>query len=754
MIGPCRGKRGGSNLLSGYVAVIDADSSLTEKNEVVNGAPHPDRVHRALTEWNLSHCIYSTFSHGSDKGNRYRVVFPVEVKDKAELKAFSLYIVYLLQQVAEIPLALTIESYTWGNGWALPRVAFEGAEFYSAFHFGVMPDPENLVEIYQTRSVEKAPPNKSDLIPDAKSPLGLFEHYIPIKAQLEEAGYEYVCQTVITTASGRDTVAMRYRRPGSTSAPGVVLFESDDGRMRVYSHHGTDPLNNGHANDSFDVWMILNGFGDQHLQDALLAGVPIIQEQVEAELEERYPTVMEAGVKFKFGNIYTDEFNAVSYRLLDSAAFAAMLQNTPMVPSIAQSEEGRDVLKMVPRAEYWNRCHRRRMYNGIIYLPHPLNGQKNHIVEKNGALYFNLFRSWHVSNKEGQWPLLEWHLRNTICSGSEEEYEYLINWFAHFVQFPEEKPGTAVVLRGGRGWGKSLVFSEIAKQLGTHALVVGNNRLLTGNFNSHLRNKLLVVVEESFWSGSPRDRGVLQHLITDQITSYEKKNLEAEPGMSFVRVVMISNEDWVAPAASDERRYFLPKVCTASMDRDRPEGKPGHFFPQLVTEMRSGGLEAFFHHLVKYPVSMPRLRKLPETEGLQEQRRHSLDWLDRWFYTVFSDGRIRAKEVSFTWMPDGLRVPMTEVIISVDGASSKAGGHVHKGSSIDFEQRAYKILGRNSVKKIAEPGGGMAYVLPSLQECREAFDRHIGTSAEWPTAGKPDEVSRGQGEQQHVWTTH
>ena len=754
MIGPCRGKRGGANLERGFFAVVDADSSINEKNEVIEGAPPPHFVHEQLKAWNLSHCLYTTFSHGSDKGNRYRIVFPVQVENKAELKAFVMYIVTSLQNHG-IPLALTLESYTWGNGWALPRVKFEGAEYYTVHHFGVVPSPADLVPYYNTTTIEKAPPNRFDQTPASGSPMSLFDKYLPIREQLEQAGYEYVSQTTIVDSEGRDRVAMRYRRPGSTSAPGVVLFEDSDGRMRVYSHHGTDPLNNGHANDAYDVWQILGGFGSDY-KATLLAALPTLHEQIEAEMHERFPSVMEAGNKFKIGNIYTDDFGALTYRLLDITQFELMTQNRPQVPveDYAKDPDGNEskTLKTISQAEFWRRSRNRVMYNGVVYQPYPINGAKNPVVEKHGDVYFNMFRTWHLGYKPGRWDLLEWHLRNSLCAGGEEEYEYLLNWFAHLFQFPTEKPGTALVLRGGRGLGKSVIMSELARALGTHGLVVGTNRLLTGNFNSHLRNKLLVVVEESFWSGSPKDRGVLQHLITDTATTYEKKQMDPEAGLSYIRVAMITNEDWAAPAAADERRYFVPTLSDASKQRDIKNGQMGHFFPALVREMRSGGLEAFVQAMIERPVSLPRLRKLPQTEGLLTQKKLSLDWLDRWLYTVLSDGRVRNKETVVLWLPDGLRISAVTLQASLESASPKA-SHIHHGVLTDFEARMDNAMGKGGLKKVNDYADGLTYVLPSLYECRQAFIKHTGIPIEWPEQVPVGGLKEVRNEPV-VWTTH
>lgn len=51
----------------------------------------------------------------------------------------------------------------------------------------------------------------------------------------------------------------RFTTPGSTSGlPGVKVFE--DGR--AYSHHGSDPLADGHSHDAFSVFCILAHKGD------------------------------------------------------------------------------------------------------------------------------------------------------------------------------------------------------------------------------------------------------------------------------------------------------------------------------------------------------------------------------------------------------------------------------------------------------------------------------------------------------------
>ena len=79
------------------------------------------------------------------------------------------------------------------------------------------------------------------------------------------------------------------------------------------------------------------------------------------------------------------------------------------------------------------------------------------------------------------------------------------------VQRPGERPGTAVVLRGGQGVGKTIVGQIVGHLLDpAHYVLVTQQRHLTGTFNKHLMSRLLVQVEEAFWAGDRQTRGTLK----------------------------------------------------------------------------------------------------------------------------------------------------------------------------------------------------------------------------------------------------
>ena len=82
---------------------------------------------------------------------------------------------------------------------------------------------------------------------------------------------------------GYKRAGSRYRSPESTSGiPGVVRLTGDDGKERIYSHHGgTDPLSNlsneGHALDVFDVICILDH--GSNVSHAVKALAPVVDKE-------------------------------------------------------------------------------------------------------------------------------------------------------------------------------------------------------------------------------------------------------------------------------------------------------------------------------------------------------------------------------------------------------------------------------------------------------------------------------------------
>jgi len=140
---------------------------------------------------------------------------------------------------------------------------------------------------------------------------------------------------------------------------------------------------------------------------------------------------------------------------------------------MVQVTDGNGNTKAVCIADAWIRSPARREYpNGFSLLP----GQD----APEGV--YNLWRGWGLEPKEGDAKPALKHLRNVICSGDDKVFRYLLGWLAHCVQKPGDPAEVAVVLRGGRGTGKSTVGRWMAQIFGGHALHILHSRHRRGVF--------------------------------------------------------------------------------------------------------------------------------------------------------------------------------------------------------------------------------------------------------------------------------
>ena len=98
--------------------------------------------------------------------------------------------------------------------------------------------------------------------------------------------------------------------------------------------------------------------------------------------------------------------------------------------------------------------------------------------------------------------LLRWkrHVFSILCNHQGRLYRYLIRWLAHLVQKPEEKPGTAIILKGGQGTGKNTFADPLLQVMGSHGQYVNRPELITGRFNSAIENKLLIFADEAMFN--------------------------------------------------------------------------------------------------------------------------------------------------------------------------------------------------------------------------------------------------------------
>jgi hypothetical protein len=354
----------------------------------------------------------------------------------------------------------------------------------------------------------------------------------------------------------------------------------------------------------------------------------------------------------------------------------------------------------------------RRQYDGIIFAP----GQ---VVPG----YLNLDRGFAVTPKPGSCSLFLDHIRNNLCRGDEDLSDYLLAWMADCVQNRSKRPGVSVVLRGRQGTGKGIFCSQFGALFGRHFIQISQAGHLTGNFNSHLKDKLVVHADEAFWAGDKKAEGVLKALITEETIQIEMKGKDVVTFRNHIRLIVSSNNDWVVPAGNEERRFFVLDVGDARM-QDRA------YFARIISEMDHGGREALLSYLLDYDLYGIDVGRPPRTSALLDQKAYSSSPVQSWWYERLMDGYLTSERTKWD-----AEISTDTLYEDYRDFSQSMGVRRPLAPSAFGKSLKALIPGLERDRPSKGKSRGYVYRMPPLETCRRYFDIYTMGSHDWPEAG-------------------
>lgn len=393
-------------------------------------------------------------------------------------------------------------------------------------------------------------------------------------------------------------------------------------------------------------------------------------------------------------------------RLLSPAAFKLKLANQFVGRKTA--------------AEAWISSPGRRDYDGMEFHPDPENAPGT-------PGYLNLWHGFSVEprRKPGAYSTLEDHMRTNVCGGDDGLFRWLFGWFAHLVQRPRERPGTAVVLRGPQGVGKTKIGEAFGSLFTAHYALVSDPRYVVGQFNAHMAKCLLLQADEAVWAGDKKAEGRLKSLVTERDQMIEQKGVDAIKMPNFVRLLMTSNEGWVVPAGKDERRFCVLDVGTAAAQNHE-------YFAELDAQLDAGGREALLFDLLHFDLSSVNVRSIPRTKALLEQKVRSLDSVENWWLERLIAGMVTHKHDR--WQD----TVASDALFDDYVAAAEKIGVRRKSEQTVFAMKLRRIVPGIERKRLTMTESDnvtvrrtWCYVLPTLDDCRAAFEESVGQQYQW-----------------------
>ena len=333
------------------------------------------------------------------------------------------------------------------------------------------------------------------------------------------------------------------------------------------------------------------------------------------------------------------------------------------------------------------------------------------------------------------------HLLQNIARNNQEHYDYLFRWMAFGAQYPDQVPEVAIVVRGGRGTGKGLFAREYGALFGEAFVHVSNSQHVTGTFNAHLQNCVVCFFDEAIWAGSKQGESVLKQLITEPLIAIEAKYRNPVMARNHLHIIVAGNDDWLVPTGVDERRFCVFDVSDSQQQNHA-------YFKKINQQMRHGGRSAMLHDLLNFDLGSWHPREAPKTNALLDQKRHSFNPREAWWYECLWEGQMAGEEEASGWPKGNMQVAKEHTYRSYLSHAKSSSTSSHRGTETQIGMFLSKVTPTGYPKictvhvtqtKEVCPGNyesvdvaASGYEFPPLSECRRAFDNIMGQAADWP----------------------
>ena len=334
----------------------------------------------------------------------------------------------------------------------------------------------------------------------------------------------------------------------------------------------------------------------------------------------------------------------------------------------------------------------------------------------------------NIKPTKGSSLLIYNFLENVICNGDHILYTYLLDYLAHMIQKPEEKPGVMIVMLGGQGTGKGTFFTLLRKIWPRTTLQVSDIDHIVGGFNASLERNFIVCMDEALFSGQKKSMDRMKAFVTEKYITIEQKYQPKRNLHSIHRFFAATNHEHFANVELDDRRLIFLNISNEYQENHK-------FFKALYNSINDPKqIEALYYDLYSRNISKFNVRAKPKSEELLYQKLKSLNGFDRFWYEVLTLGYF---DVGRT---EGRYDPWKETEFIASAFLLNFYQEYQKGkrqySTIQFIEISRGIKkwcpSAISIRKNKNSISQRGYQFPCLDEARVSFEKKIGESIAWP----------------------
>ena len=269
----------------------------------------------------------------------------------------------------------------------------------------------------------------------------------------------------------------------------------------------------------------------------------------------------------------------------------------------------------VPLFDDWIQDPERREYFRFVFDP-LYDGDEN----------YNLFTGFNINTviavDEREQEYIDSFINHVkyLVRNDKQSYEYILNYCAHLIQKPQERPDVAILLNGVQGTGKDTLINFLEEIIGKK-YVKRTSKVdeVFGNFNVGIKNKFIIQLSEMDGLNGLKYEQRIKDLITTNRVSINEKNMGQYDIENYARLFFCSNAINPIQINMGNRRFFAVETATEG------EKKPLKYFIDLNKSIKNPDvIENVYSYLMTKDISNFEPRQIPETTKMRILKEHSV----------------------------------------------------------------------------------------------------------------------------------
>ena len=374
-----------------------------------------------------------------------------------------------------------------------------------------------------------------------------------------------------------------------------------------------------------------------------------------------------------------------------------------------------------PLKNIWLKSLKRQEYDRIVFDPR--DNSPTCYNQWSGYKMDRYSKCVRDANIDDCQPALD-HIKKRWCKGSENQYEYILDWFAMKLQKPWIKMAVVPCLKSKEGSGKNIILNMFKKIMDKYYISVANINQILGDFNGIIEAKMLIDLDEVSYGGNKAQCNKLKSLITEDRQVVNKKNKEMYEIDNYADYIITTNEYYFLYVDKDSRRFVCYEMDDELCGSQTPEKKA------IINTILAVPAESFAKFLYNRDIENFNPREFLRTPLFQNQVELNWDSSIKYIHKCLESGEIN-QNPKIEW---GVLNPYEQQKLKNGDiytgynkfyeiySKAELGGYATRQNINEFYKHMFEIFGEGIVFRKYK--NVKMVKLPPLDEARKLFNQH------------------------------